>query len=72
MACGFLFPVCAAEEPPNVVFILADDLGWGDLSCHGSGFVKTPNIDRLAHEGTDFHQFSTTSPVCSPSGARVL
>jgi N-acetylgalactosamine-6-sulfatase len=57
----------AAERPPSVVFILADDLGWGDLSCHGSEFVKTPNIDRLAREGTDFQQFHTTSPVCSPS-----
>lgn len=52
---------------PNIVFILADDLGWGDLGCHGSTFIKTPNIDGLAREGTDFHQFNTTSPVCSPS-----
>ncbi|MES2596174.1 MAG: sulfatase-like hydrolase/transferase [Verrucomicrobiota bacterium] len=53
--------------PPNVVFILADDLGWGDLSCHGSNYIKTPNIDSLAAEGTDFHGFNTASPVCSPS-----
>ncbi|MGV3660546.1 MAG: sulfatase [Prosthecobacter sp.] len=57
----------AAAAPPNVVFILADDLGWGDLSCHGSTFIKTPNIDALAKAGTDFHSFNTASPVCSPS-----
>ena len=56
-----------SAAPPNVVFILADDLGWGDLSCHGHSFIKTPNIDRLAREGTDFQQFYTASPVCSPS-----
>jgi arylsulfatase A-like enzyme len=56
-----------AAAPPNVVFILADDLGWGDLSCHGHSFIKTPNIDRLAREGTDFHHFNTASPVCSTS-----
>lgn len=64
--------VVSAEPSPNVVFILADDLGWGDLSCHGSGFIKTPNIDRLAREGTDFQQFYTTSPVCSPSRAGFM
>ena len=57
----------AAEPRPNVLFILADDLGWGDLGCHGSTLVKTPNLDRLAQEGTDFQQFNTTSPVCSAS-----
>ncbi|HEY1050560.1 MAG TPA: sulfatase-like hydrolase/transferase [Prosthecobacter sp.] len=57
----------AAAAPPNVVFILADDLGWGDLSCHGSTFIKTPNIDALAKQGTDFQSFNTASPVCSPS-----
>jgi N-acetylgalactosamine-6-sulfatase len=65
LLAGFAF----AAEPsrPNVLFILADDLGWGDLSCHGNKLVKTPNIDRLAREGTDFHQFNVMNPVCSPS-----
>jgi arylsulfatase A-like enzyme len=57
----------AEAARPNVVFLLADDLGWGDLSCHGSEFIQTPNIDRLAREGTDFQRFYTASPVCSPS-----
>jgi N-acetylgalactosamine-6-sulfatase len=62
----------AEAKLPNIVFILADDLGWGDLSCRGNTFIKTPNIDRLAREGTDFHQFNTTSPVCSPSRAGFM
>jgi arylsulfatase A-like enzyme len=57
----------AADARPNVVFILADDWGWGDLGCHSNKQVNTPNIDRLAREGTDFHQFNVGSPVCSPS-----
>ncbi|MDZ4686202.1 MAG: sulfatase-like hydrolase/transferase [Planctomycetaceae bacterium] len=56
-----------APARPNVVFILADDWGWGDLGCHGNKLVNTPNLDRLAREGTDFHQFNVGSPVCSPS-----
>lgn len=63
-----------AEEsrPPNIIFIFADDWGWGDLSCHGHPYVKTPNIDRLAKEGTDFHRFTVASGVCSPSRTAVL
>ena len=52
---------------PNIIFILADDWGWGDLSCHGNKLVSTPNIDRLAREGREFYQFNVGSPVCSPS-----
>ena len=52
---------------PNILFIFADDWGWGDLSCHGHPYVKTPNIDRLANEGTDIHRFTVASGVCSPS-----
>ncbi|MBA2115222.1 sulfatase family protein [Bremerella alba] len=66
---------CAAEEDsakPNIVFIFADDWGWGDLGCHGHPYVKTPNIDRLASEGTDFHRFTVASGVCSPSRAAVM
>jgi len=64
---------CAAElPPPNIVFIFADDWGWGDLESHGSTTLKTPNIDRLASEGTDFHQFTVNSPVCSPSRVAVM
>ena len=61
--------VAAPAARPNIVFIFADDWGWGDLSCHGHPYVKTPNIDRLAREGTDFHRFTVASGVCSPSRA---
>ncbi len=57
----------AGGTKPNIVFLLADDLGWGDLSSHGSTFIKTPNLDAFAKQGTDFHCFNTASPVCSPS-----
>jgi len=63
-----LHAVGAPEAPrPNIVFIFADDWGWGDLSCHGHPYLKTPNLDRLAAEGIDFQQFNVLSPVCSPS-----
>ncbi len=61
-----------AVTPPNILFIFADDWGWGDLGCHGHPYVKTPNIDRLAREGTDFHRFSVASGVCSPSRTAVM
>ena len=62
----------ANADKPNIVFIFADDWGWGDLSCHGHPYVKTPNIDRLAKEGTDFHRFTVASGVCSPSRTAVM
>ena len=68
-----LAPQASANEPPtNILFIFADDWGWGDLSCHGHPYVKTPNIDRLAKEGTDFHRFTTASGVCSPSRTAIM
>ena len=59
-------------QPPNIVFIFADDWGWGDLGCYGNRRIKTPNIDRLAHEGTLFKQFYAAAAVCSPSRASCL
>ena len=54
------------------MFIFADDWGWGDLSCHGSTWLKTPSLDRLAAEGIDFRQFNVLNPVCSPSRTAVM
>ena len=68
----FCLGIGKAAERPNIVFIFADDWGWGDLSCHGHPYVKTPNIDRLAKEGTDFHRFTVASGVCSPSRTAVI
>ena len=65
----------SAAEParkPNIVFIFADDWGWGDLGCHGHSWLKTPHLDRLASEGTDFQQFNVLNPVCSPSRTAVM
>ncbi|TWT70072.1 sulfatase family protein [Crateriforma conspicua] len=61
-----------ASEPPNVVFIFADDLGWGDLSCYGQSRIKTPNLDRLARQGTLFTQFYVAGSVCSPSRTGIM
>jgi arylsulfatase A-like enzyme len=57
----------AAERPPNIVFILADDLGYGDLSCYGQQRFQTPNIDRLAAQGMKFTAHYAGSNVCAPS-----
>jgi len=62
-----LHAVGAPPTKPNIVFIFADDWGWGDLSCHGHPWLKTPNLDRLASAGTDFQQFNMLNLVCSPS-----
>lgn len=57
---------------PNIIFVLIDDMGYGDLSCYGDKSVQTPNIDRLAAEGVRFTQFSVASPLCSPSRTGLL
>jgi arylsulfatase A-like enzyme len=57
---------------PNVLFILADDLGWGDLSCYGRPDYRTPVLDRLASEGTRFTQAYSASPVCTPTRCAFL
>ena len=57
---------------PNVIFILADDMGYGDLSCYGSDYVKTPNIDRLAATGTRFTQCYAGSAISSPSRCSLM
>ncbi|WZO97891.1 sulfatase-like hydrolase/transferase [Isosphaeraceae bacterium EP7] len=62
----------AADPRPNVVLIVADDLGWADLGCYGSTFHKTPNLDRLAASGRRFTQAYAASPVCSPTRAALL
>jgi len=57
---------------PNIIFIFADDWGYGDLGIHGSPFCRTPNLDRMAAEGIDFRNFTVNSPVCSPSRTAVM
>ncbi|MGB0371408.1 MAG: sulfatase-like hydrolase/transferase [Opitutales bacterium] len=67
LVCGFLGGIVFADDRPNIVFILADDLGWGDFSSYGHPELETPNIDRIAEEGKLFTQFYVSSGVCSPS-----
>ena len=62
----------APRTKPNIVFIFADDWGWGDLSCHGHPWAKTPNLDRIAAEGIDFQMFNVLNPVCSPSRSALM
>ena len=61
-----------ADRRPNIVFILADDLGYGDLGCYGQQKIKTPHIDRLAAEGMRFTQFYSGAPVCAPARCTLL
>ncbi len=66
--------IAAAETParPNIIFILADDLGYGDLGCYGQQKFATPNIDRLAREGARFTQFYAGNTVCAPSRCTLM
>jgi len=62
----------AAPERPNVVILLCDDLGWGDLGCYGHPHIRTPNLDRLAAEGVRLTSCYSAAPVCSPSRVGLL
>jgi arylsulfatase A len=59
-------------RPPNFIIILADDLGYGDLSCYGSEKIATPRLDRVAAEGARLTDFCVSAPICSPSRASLL
>jgi arylsulfatase A-like enzyme len=72
LMCAFGTMVCTGAERPNIVFILADDLGLMDLGVEGSSFYETPNIDKLARSGMRFTQGYATCQVCSPSRASIM
>jgi arylsulfatase A len=59
-------------RPPNILFLLVDDMGWRDLGCYGSNFYETPNIDRLASQSVRFTDAYAACPVCSPTRASIL
>lgn len=67
----FTLPAFADDRPPNFILILVDDMGWMDLSCQGSDYYRTPNIDRLASEGMRFTDGYAACAVCSPTRAAV-
>jgi uncharacterized sulfatase len=78
-SAGIALLVCAAPvtaeaiaDRPNVIIILADDLGWGDLGCYGHAKFKTPNLDRLAREGTRLTHCYVPVPYCAPSRAGLM
>jgi arylsulfatase A-like enzyme len=63
---------CTYAQKPNIIFIFADDWGFGDLGCYGNKEVSTPNLDKFATQGTRYTQFHVTSGVCSPSRSSVI
>jgi arylsulfatase A len=69
--CANFFQI-KAQSQPNFIIILADDLGYGDLSCYGHPTIKTPNIDKMASEGIKFTQFYVGANVCTPSRSAFL
>ncbi len=71
-SCGQKEDKSIAKDLPNIVFIFADDLGYGDIGTFGATDIATPNIDRIAAEGIKFTSFLSASPVCSPSRAGLL
>lgn len=62
----------STSAKPNIILMIADDLGYGDLGCYGNTTVKTPNIDSLAHDGVKLTQHLTAASVCTPSRAAFL
>ena len=76
LATAFLLLACAAfaaaPQKPNIVFLLADDLGCGDLHCYGHPYARTPNIDSLARDGTRFMQYHATGCTCCPARTGLM
>ena len=63
--CAWTDDLPAADRPPNIVYIMADDLGYAELGCYGQTKIETPHIDRLAEEGMRFTQHYTRPPLCA-------
>ena len=59
-------------QRPNIIYIMCDDMGYGDLGCYGQPYISTPNIDRMAREGIRFTQAYAGSPVSAPSRASLM
>jgi len=68
LLCG----LAATQARPNVILVMADDLGWGDLGCQGHPHLKTPHLDAMATDGVRFTRFHAAAPVCSPTRASCL
>src|SRR5580700_6591525 len=74
LACSSFATVRAESpaQPPNIIFVLADDLGYGDVGCYGQKQIQTPNIDQLASQGVRFTQVYAGSTVCAPSRCALM
>ena len=78
MRLPLLLPLCTlcavatAQRPPNVIYVLADDLGYGEVGCYGQEKIRTPHLDRMAAEGMRFTQHYAGAPVCAPSRCVVM
>ena len=72
LAASPVYAEADTAQKPNIVYVLADDLGYGDLGCYGQKRIQTPNLDRLAAEGMRFRQHYAGSPVCAPSRCTLM
>ena len=72
MCVSFAAKACTRDGKPNIVFVMADDMGYGDIGCYGQQKILTPNIDRIAEEGMRFTQCYAGSPVCAPSRSVLM
>jgi arylsulfatase A-like enzyme len=72
LACGTEEQTASEDRPPNIVFIMADDLGYGDVGAYGQEHIRTPRIDQMAEEGTKFTQFYSGSTVCAPTRSVLM
>jgi len=72
VVAGSLHAASPLPVKPNIPLMVGDDIGWGDIGCYGSPQIKTPNIDRMAQEGTRFTSGYVTAALCSPSRAAPL
>ena len=77
-ATGLALPLLNActgitdTDKPNIIYIMCDDLGWGDVGCYGQQLIETPHLDQMAREGMRFTQAYAGSPVCAPSRASFM
>uniref|UniRef100_A0A8C0X6K0 N-acetylgalactosamine-6-sulfatase n=1 Tax=Castor canadensis TaxID=51338 RepID=A0A8C0X6K0_CASCN len=72
LLCTAVLATAGAPQPPNIVLLLMDDMGWGDLGVYGEPSKETPNLDQMASEGMLFPSFYSANPLCSPSRAALL
>lgn len=70
--CASFAAIAATHEKPNIIFILCDDMGYGDLACYGQKYIQTPHIDQMAEDGMMFTQAYAGSPVSAPSRASIM